>query len=364
MPYLPCRFVSLLVCAAMLGVTSSASAGATATVPAQTKNAPPDRAEAQPKLVERDILQWLARLQEASRKTSYVGTFVVSAADGSMASSRIWHACDGGQQVERIESLTGTPRSVFRRNEQVITFLPASRIVKIEHDQSANRFPAVGLAGSSEIARHYTAQLLGQERVAGFEADVVWLQPRDALRFGYKVWSEKKTGLVIILQTLAPDGKVLEQAAFSELDMRNPVKADKLAQLMTKTAGYQIIQSDLVRTTASDEGWQLKTAVPGFQPMGCHKHPLAPSKLEQPAGSQPGAGMQWTFSDGLATVSLFVEPFDAQRHQQERELTMGATQLLMKRVAGDWWLTAVGEVPPQTLRLFSQSLQRRALAAH
>ena len=364
MPYLSCRFMVLLVCATMLGVASSVNAGPAAAVPAQTKKATLDRADPAHKLVERDILQWLARLQDASRKTSYVGTFVVSAADGSMASSRIWHACDGGQQVERIESLTGTPRSVFRRNEQVVTFLPASRVVKIEHDQSASRFPAVGLSGASEIARHYTAQHLGQERVAGFEADVVWLQPRDALRFGYKVWSEKKTGLVIILQTLAPDGKVLEQAAFSELDMQNPVKADKLTQLMTKTAGYQIIQTELVRTTASDEGWQLKAAVPGFQPMSCHKHPLVSSKLEQPVGPQPGTGMQWTFSDGLATVSLFVEPFDAQRHQQERELTMGATQLLMKRVAGDWWLTAVGEVPAQTLRLFTQSLQRRALAVN
>ena len=36
----------------------------------------------------------------------------------------------------------------------------------------------------------------------------------------------------------------------------------------------------------------------------------------------------------------------------------GATHTLTRRVQ-DWWLTAVGEVPPQTLKAFAQSLERR-----
>jgi sigma-E factor negative regulatory protein RseB len=68
--------------------------------------------------------------------------------------------------------------------------------------------------------------------------------------------------------------------------------------------------------------------------------------------------MQWVFSDGLASVSLFVEPFDARRHGQEGLMAAGATHTLTRRVQ-DWWLTAVGEVPPQTLRAFAQSLERR-----
>ena len=60
---------------------------------------------------------------------NYVGTFVVSSNTGAMSSARIWHACEGDQQVERVESLTGAPRSTFRRNEEVVTFLPESRVV-------------------------------------------------------------------------------------------------------------------------------------------------------------------------------------------------------------------------------------------
>jgi sigma-E factor negative regulatory protein RseB len=359
MSYFRRRVSASLACIGLLGTSVVFAAGQTLPASAGATPAGVERVASETKAGERDIHQWLARMHDASRKRSYVGTFVVSSADGSMASSRIWHACDGEQQMERIESLTGTPRSVFRRNDQVITFLPQSRIAKIEKRDALDVFHHLGRAGKSDMADYYTARLLGDERVAGFDADVVLLQPRDALRFGYKVWSEKKTGLVITLQTLAPDGKVLEQAAFSELDMDVPVKVDKLTQLMSKTAGYKVVKPELVRTTALHEGWQLKTAVAGFQPVGCYKRPLQPMGGSSPRGTQPDPHMQWTFSDGLATVSLFVEAFDAQRHTQERELAMGATQMVMQRVGADWWLTAVGEVPLPTLRMFAQSLERR-----
>jgi len=77
--------------------------------------------------------------------------------------------------------------------------------------------------------------------------------------------------------------------------------------------------------------------------------------------AKPERTMQWTFSDGLASVSLFVEPYDAQRPAREAVMTMGATNTLARRLTdkgGDWWLTVVGEVPPQTLQAFAQSLMR------
>ena len=68
--------------------------------------------------------------------------------------------------------------------------------------------------------------------------------------------------------------------------------------------------------------------------------------------------MQWIFSDGLAAVSLFVEPYDQRHHAREGLFASGATHTLTRRI-DDWWLTAVGEVPQQTLRAFASSLERR-----
>jgi negative regulator of sigma E activity len=129
----------------------------------------------------------------------------------------------------------------------------------------------------------YKVRQEGTERVAGVEADIVLLVPRDSMRFGYRVWTEQKKGLVVKLQTLDTDGKVLEQAAFSELQLDAPVKMDKLLQMMGKVDGYRVEKPVLVKTTASAEGWLLKAPVAGFKPMSCYKRPAT----AQPAGTAP-----------------------------------------------------------------------------
>ena len=297
----------------------------------------------------KNINEWLMRMHEASRNRSYVGTFVVSSG-GVMSSAKIWHVCDGKQQIERVDTLTGPRRSTFRHNDQVVTFLPEEKVVRTEKRESLGLFPALLQSAGSHIGDFYQARQDGQERVAGVDADVIALIPKDAMRFGYRVWAEQKKGLVVKLQTLDTDGKVLEQAAFSELQFDAPVKIEKLAQMMNKVDGYRVEKPGLVKTTASAEGWALKKPVAGFQPMSCHKRPRV-----TPGGDEP---MQWVFSDGLASVSIFVEPFDAQRHVRESRMSMGATQSMTRRVNA-WWLTVMGEVPMTTLALFADGLERR-----
>ncbi len=300
----------------------------------------------------RSLIDWLMRMHEASRKRAYVGTFVVSAG-GSMTSAKIWHVCEGNQQVERVEMLTGAPRSIFRHNDQVLTFMPDHRLVRSEKRESLGLFPELLESADSHIADFYKVRSEGVDRVAGVEASIVTLVPRDKLRFGYRVWTERKSGLVVKLQTLDTDGKVLEQAAFSELEIDAPVKMDKLLQMMGKVEGYRVEKPVLVKTTASAEGWAMKVPVAGFKSMSCYKRPVATVN-----GATAGEPLQWVFSDGLASVSVFVEPLDRQRQYRESTLSMGATQT-MTRLLDPYWITVMGEVPMTTLQLFANGLEHK-----
>jgi sigma-E factor negative regulatory protein RseB len=303
----------------------------------------------------RSINDWLTRMHEASRKRSYIGTFVVSSG-GAMSSAKIWHVCEGDQQMERVETLTGAPRSIFRHNDQVVTFMPDHKVVRSEKRESLGMFPQLLQSTDSRIADYYKVRQEGAERVAGVEADIVVLAPKDQLRFGYRVWTEQKKGLVVKLQTLDTDGKVLEQAAFSELQLDAPVKMDKLLHMMGKVDGYRVEKPVLVKTTASAEGWVLKAPVAGFKPMSCYKRPVATAG---PSGTAAGEEpLQWIFTDGLASVSIFVEPFDRQRHDKESSLSMGATQTITRQLDA-YWVTVMGEVPMATLKLFANGLERK-----
>jgi sigma-E factor negative regulatory protein RseB len=318
----------------------------------------------------RTVNDWLVRIHDASRRRAYTGTFVVSVGE-EMASARIWHVCDGEQQMERVESLTGTPRSTFRHNNHVVTFFPEAKVARSEQREALGIFPNFLKSNDSAIAEFYTLKVLESERVAGFETDVVQLVAKDALRYSYRMWTERKSGLVVKLQTIDATGRVVEQAAFSELTLDAPVKMEKLAAMMSNTAGHKLEQVEMSKTTAIAQGWAMPRSVPGFASMNCFKRPAqmesnnantgaggVASKQDAGRAAESAGTMQWIFSDGLATVSLFVEPFDRKRHSQEGVWSMGATQTLAKRM-DDWWLTAVGEVPAQTLKVFAQQLERK-----
>jgi len=295
-----------------------------------------------------DINQILLRAREAASKKTYVGTFVVLSANGAMTSSRIWHLAEGGHQYERMESLTGTPRQIFRRDDQVTTYLPDSQLARSEQRESFGLFPHLAHVPTGSVHDLYAARTNGRERVTGFDTLVFELLPRDALRYGYRLWVERRTGFAVQLQTVDKKGLVLEQAAFSDLQFDVPLQADKMQRAMGKLTGYRAEKLERARTSASEEGWVMRSAVPGFFAMDCYKR----------APDAPTGAVQWIFSDGLATVSLFIEPY-GDRPRQEWRSTAGITQMVGRRIGNDWWLTALGEVPPQTLDAFAAQLERR-----
>lgn len=353
---LHCR--ALQYCCALIAITSIASFSASAQTPAALPATVPSAISLQPMPAQRSVSDWLMRMHNASSRRAYMGTFVVSSALGNLSTSRIWHVCDGDLQMERVDAMNGIARTTLRRNDDVVTFVPALKLARAEKRDSFGMFPNLFRAGDSSIAEFYSARAVATDRTAGHVADVVNIIPKDKLRFGYRVWSEKKTGLVIKLQTLDTEGRVLEQSAFSELQLDAPVKMDKLAQMMANTEGYRVEKTEVVKTTAAVEGWALKTAVPGFKSISCFTRTMDTAA----PGSAKDSAMQWIFSDGLATVSLFLEIYDQQRHMQEGLQALGATQSLTRHVRdkdGDWWLTVLGEVPTPTLLVFAQSLERK-----
>lgn len=299
--------------------------------------------------------QWINRVNDATQHRAYSGTYVVSAG-GQLASARIWHVCDGEQQVERIESLTGLPRATYRRNNQVVTLYTTSKQAVLENRESLGQFPALLRAMDATIARYYGFQALIEDRLAGFDADAIALAPKDRWRHGYRVWTEKRTGLILKLQTVDIQGRVIEQSAFSELQLDAPVNMSEILSQMERTEGYRVIRPNLKASSLEAKGWELKNPVPGFRSTGC----VVRSMQDESRASLPEATLlQCLFSDGLANLSLFIETFNAERHRHEGAgRTGGATHVVTRRI-GNWWATAMGEVPPVTLSAITEALERK-----
>lgn len=311
----------------------------------------------------RDAKSWLARIYEATGRRNFQGTFVVSSG-GSVASARIVHFCDGRNQYERIESLDGQKRQVYRHNDLVTTFWPHRRLALVETRRAKNEFPALLSSGVERIAEHYDIQPVGDGRVAGREAHVLRLHPRDRYRYGYRLWAEQRSGLLLRAEVLDEHESVLEAAAFSDLMIGVKPRPELILQAMQRTDGYTVQRPALEPASLEREGWSFGALPAGFAPVSSVKRTLAsPDEGPDHAASGPRGDdehpvLQTIYSDGLTYVSVFIEPYDASRHRREMQMAMGATHTMARR-QGDWWLTVIGDVPPVTLRAFAAALERR-----
>lgn len=310
----------------------------------------------------------LERMHEAVRQKSFQGTFVVSSG-GVLRSTRISHYNVGGQQYQRIETLDGLRCEVFRHNEQVHTLWPSIGKALIEERRGQGAaFPALIDGGVDALLRHYTLRETGSERVAGHEARVIELRPRDGLRFAHRLWVERRSGLLLRADVLGEDGQVLESAAFSEVQIGIKPQPELVLGPMKQLDGYRVLRSRISPVALDGLGWTLQELPPGFRHVSSLRRPLERPPVAAPmaAAASGPAGLpggpvellQTIYSDGLTHVSIFIEPFDPRLHRRELMVATGATQTLVRR-QGDWWITVVGDVPVPTLQAFAAGLERR-----
>jgi sigma-E factor negative regulatory protein RseB len=292
----------------------------------------------------RDPAQWLQAIQAAAQRNNYTGTIVYQRGD-DVRSSRIVHYFDGNGVRERVQTLDGRPREFIRQGDEVQCLYPKVHRVVIEKSGSRPAFPALSQAGLGHVLEHYALTQGDVERVAGIECRVLRLVPRDALRYGYRLWVDPTSGLLLKVQVLAADNSVMEQIAFSDVRIGDPISAAQLRPSWS-TAGWDVVRHPSHEVELSRQGWTV-TAPEGF-------HIL--TEVERSLGSDPArAALQAVYTDGLATVSVFIEP-GAVQSDPEPAQRHGTLSAFMRQV-GDARVTVVGEVPPTTAQSFAESVR-------
>lgn len=297
-----------------------------------------------------DARSWLARMKTAASGINYEGTLVFSTG-GAVSSSRVWHYRVGDNSFERLEAQDGRQQRIYRHNDDVRTVWPHSGTAVVERRETLAAWSTTPQAVDPRAAENYELRPEGTARVAGREAAVLMLKPRDKLRFAQRLWADQATGLMLRADVLGPNGNLVESSAFSAIDLDVKAQPDPVLQAMRQESGLRIVRPQQRRTTLEEQDWTLARAVPGFALAGCMQR-----------GAEAGGGdppmLQVVFTDGLTHVSLFIERYSAERHRSEMQAQLGATHTLMRRF-GEHWLTVVGDVPPAALKMFAEALERR-----
>jgi sigma-E factor negative regulatory protein RseB len=295
---------------------------------------------------------WLKKIQSAAQRLNYSGTFVYQQGN-QMRTSRITHLLEGTNEIEKLEILDGEPREYIRRNDEVVCYVPESRTLLVEKGAPNDVFPAILAANPAELGEHYRVRKGETGRVAGFDCQAIVLEPKDNLRYGYKLWAEKSTGLLLRAQTLNERGEVVEQIAFTQLAIGN-IDPGRVKPSFN-TSGWRVEHA--VTSKANLQGWNVRSLPPGFRKVREVKRLVSDARPDSIAPAvQVGQReiAQMVFSDGLAAISIFIEPSSQSR--TEGTLQQGGLNILGKRY-GDYWLTVVGEVPAAAIRQVANSIE-------
>lgn len=296
--------------------------------------------------VQSEAVDYVNKMGQALQTLNYHGSLVYIN-DGRVESLQLIHKNDGKKETERLVHLSGEPREVIRDNDVVTCYLPDSQSVVVGQRRFNNHLFAKLTANLEQFAPNYSFVTSGSNRVAGKETRIIDINPKDPYRYGYRLWLDKATNLLLKSELINAEGEVLEQMMFTQIDIVDDIPEAMLKPAVSGESFTWHGEDDKSRNdTDVDRAWQVAKMPSGFMVSARYKQ-------QMPNSAQPVEHV--IISDGLASVSVYIEPFNAESQSFVGASRTGAVNIFGS-VLDDYKVTVVGEVPMPTVEMIAQSI--------
>jgi len=295
--------------------------------------------------------QWLDEMSSALQTLDYDGTFVYLH-DNKLESMRIVHQVTEGGEKERLVSLTGSPREVLRDDRVVTCIMPDNKSVMVGMSRPRQPFPVVP-RDLDTLSMYYNLEDAGEGRMTGYMTRIIKITPKDELRYGYRFWIDRDTRMLLKFDLTGVDGKAIEQVMFTSLGVGENIPAAALKPSLTGD-GYTWYRQENTdskpKQNTGTPGWTVGRLPAGFRMVNFqHKRMRQDSETAE----------HMVFSDGLATVSVYVEKLAQGQAPVTGLSSMGAVNAWRALVDG-YQVTVIGEVPRTTVQMIARSVGRRS----
>ena len=288
-----------------------------------------------------EVSDLLKKMTDADGLLNYQGVLVLRKSNNLVA-MRIEHASDDRGIWESMTSLNGEARRVVRVNDEVTSVYPERQLLTVTHSKNKHTLHPALPANFQKLEAYYTINRLEDGRIADREAAVLDVVPNDSYRYGYRYWLDAKTGILLRCDLLSEKRHVLEQMMFTMLEYLPAVPASAFSVIDRE--GFKEKRLDPVLPELQEPVWQVSDLPAGFM--------LTQSRVRQ---IKKGEVLHLAYSDGLASVSVFVEPVGAVHQKREGASMMGALNAYRTHI-NQHFVTVIGEVPAMTVMQIAQSV--------
>lgn len=285
---------------------------------------------------------WMTRMLTAAEGVSFHGELVHAQSGHRVSAMQLIRRNGPEGYQERLLTLDGVPTEVFRDGKSVTCVLPHGRVSLEGRRVPRNPFPNSHWQYSAALHQHYDFLDLGEGRVAGRSCQVIGVQPKQPDRYGYRLWVDRETGMLLKADIIDQQGDTLEQVAFTRVDLGVDIPDQLLAATVSgETISWQVVPR---REGSNADAWARAGLPPGFEFRG---------ERERDAGVT-----QQVYSDGLASFSIFVSAPGVATDGLSGASHMGAISAFGTMIDGRQ-VTVVGELPVTTVEAVASSLTLR-----
>lgn len=289
-------------------------------------------------------LQWLDKMNHAMKTLNYHGT-VVFIKNGQLDTMKYRHSVESGVEQERLSSLNSPLREVIRKTGEVSCLFKETREKVINHHPLDSSFIINLPQDSASINRYYSLSNAGTESIATLPAQLIGIQPKDEFRYARKIWVDLQHFLPLKVEVYNADGVILEQVVFTDLtvDLTNESNSTETDDTKYNVKHIHATQAEPFENAP----FMLKNWPAGFKALFFIRNSLQQSQK---------AVDHLLISDGFSSVSIYMEPKDAQSVQGLN--TLGSVNSFSQLI-NDVQITVLGEVPAKTVEFIAAGIVLR-----
>jgi len=295
----------------------------------------------------------LERLSQSLRKLNFNTSFVV--VKNNQAEPYHWlHGVVEKPEVENTDAngdsvelevlalLNGPRRDILRINNTVSYIEPEYSPYSIRSEQISGPIPTVFGRDISILENNYHFVSVGKNRVLGRATQLIRIVPKDSHRFGYWLWLDQQSGLLLKLAVITRQGKLLEQIQFTHLDITATI-SENLKQLQATELPKAI--DIAAKQQMTELSWQVNWLPDGFESIKSDRHRINTNKQ---------AVEFMLFNDGLVDISVYVNP--SKEKQRAIEFAIDGATMVLNQVINNIEVSVVGKIPLETAKKIVNSV--------
>lgn len=297
--------------------------------------------------VEPDPKALLDGMVRAFRERNYDMSFVYIR-DGKIEPMRLIHALDDGRERERLVHLNGQPREVIREDDTITAYLAGAQPVMLDKADGNVVWTRALLGNLQQMGQHYQLSDGGPARIAGRDAREIVIRSLDGERYGYRLWVDNVSGLLLRSDLLSRSGQILEQWQVVSLQLKEAIpEADlRVGFEVSAPDGVRVLSAKATSEPSQAVVWQVGWLPDGFT--------LRSQQLQQRKDSVTPV-QHLLFSDGVASISVYVSTPPQGISSMERTWRKGA-MTIVETANRERRVTVVGDIPSQTARRIAGSV--------